>query len=120
MPSIFLSTKLDSYRAMRGASQGASITLLAGANEYIAHFACATAIAAVLGNRELEELCDGLYESCPRYRIPTEDMASALQKLSVRHSIALLDATSDRFVLVWKILSAKPEMQPASTNLDEY
>lgn len=102
MSSLFLDTKLSTYRAVRAASQGASISLFHAAGEYVAMSHCAMSVASVLGGKGTH-IADGWTE----YRIPTAEMLSALMKLSQKHSIALLNVVcgdeGSRFVLVWKI-----------------
>ena len=114
--SLFLESKQNTYRQIRAASQGASISLFHGCGEYVATFACATAIASALGGGAIME------EGVPHYRIPLEDIQPALMKLSTKHSVALLDITcgdeGGRFVLLWKIPVAVPPK--ADVNLDEY
>lgn len=125
--SILRDTKEDSYRAQRQASQGAGITLVYGCGVFIATMDCAKRVATILGDRELQDAGDGIIESIPVYKIPLEEISSALQKLTTRFSVALVDIdvgkNNTRFVLVWKIPAAstngsKPE--PASTNIDDY
>lgn len=117
MPSLFLESKQRTYRQIRAASQGASISLFHGCGEYVATFACATAIAAALGGGAVME------ENVPHYRIPLEEIQSALTKLSAKHSVALLDVTcgddGSRFVLVWKVPAVLVQPKP-ELNLDEY
>lgn len=102
MSSLFLQTKHATYRAIRAASQGASISLVNGAGEYVAHGNCAISIATALGGKGTH-----LAEGWTEYRIPIEEMLSALMKLSQKHSVALLDVVcgeeGSRFVCVWKI-----------------
>lgn len=117
MSSLFLESKQATYRSLRSVSQGASLSLLHGGDEYVSTFACATAIAAILGDRRLS-VADGV----PRFTIPLEEMPSALTKLSAKHSVALLDVTcgdeGSRFVLVWKVPALVQPKQ--EINLDEY
>lgn len=124
--STFYDTKRASHQQQRAVSQGAGITLVVGAGVYSASFECAEHIARVLGSRELKDAGDGIFESIPVYKIPTEEMFSALQKLALKYSIALVELVCERngsrFVLVWKIaptlsLQTPP---PASQNLDDY
>lgn len=94
-----------SYRAQRGVSQGAAITLVSRSGGYTASFECATRCSQILGTRHFMET-DNVFT------IPTEDLHRAITKLSEAFSVALVDTASDengtRFVLVWKILS-RPE-----------
>jgi hypothetical protein len=122
MSSLFFDTKKESYRAIRAASQGASISLSRGCDEYVATFNCATSIASVLGDRELH-----LEETVPTFRIPIEDLSAACLKLATRFSVALVETVcgpeSIRFVLLWKIpVISVPQTDesPSSQNLDEY
>jgi len=97
-------SKRGGYSRQRQASAGAAITLVCGCGEYVALFECATRISKVLGDRELEDLGDGLLEVIPRYRIPFEEMAAGLAKLTEQYSVALVDISEDsRFVLIWRI-----------------
>lgn len=117
--SLFTDTKRESYRAQRQASHGAGLTLVNGIGCYHATFECATKLAAILGNRGLSDVGDGLYESIPRYIIPMEGMHEALEKLTAKYSVALIDLASDtptRFCLVWKIMPT----QPPTYNLDDF
>lgn len=106
--SLFLESKRATYRAQRVASHGASITLVASAGCYVAHFDCARKVASVLGEREMVDLGDGVL----RYAIPMDEMNRALVKLSQRHSIALVDTIEDRFVLVWTVQQVAAEVDP--------
>jgi hypothetical protein len=121
MSSLFFDTKKESYRAIRAASHGASISLSRGCDEYVATFNCATSVASVLGDRALS-LGDGLAE----YRIPVEELHRACLKLAQKFSIALIDVGmvdyEVRFVLLWKIdcMKAPVDSNPAPVNLDEY
>lgn len=94
------------YRAQRSVSKGASITLLASSGCYTAMFDCARKAAEVLGDRDMQELGDGIMESIPLLRIPLETAHDAILKLTAKFSVALVDVvcddTSSRFVLVWK------------------
>lgn len=120
--SLFLDTKKSSYRAIRAASQGASVSLFHGCGEYVAMDQCALSVARVLGGRGMWN--DGF----PEYKIPVEEMSSALLKLSAKHSIALVEAVCGgdgiRFVLLWKIpvteQKSSVDPQPPSLNLDDY
>lgn len=111
MSSLFLDAKQHTYRQLRAASQGASISLFHAAGEYVAMSNCAISVATVLGGKGTH-----LAEGWTEYRIPTDDMLSALMKLSQKHSIALLDVVcgeeGSRFVCIWKIPvcgSAEPQ-----------
>jgi len=99
--------KRQGYRLQRTASHGAAITLVSRCNEYAAMFECATKCAQVLGERAMEDLGDGILEVIPYYRIPTEELYAALQKLSQRFSIALVEYAFTRqggqFVTLWRI-----------------
>lgn len=114
--------KLPGYKQQRGASKGASITLVAGCGVFTALFECATKVAGILGDRGLTELSDGLIDYVPQFSIPVEDLHSVLQKLSKKYSIALVEYTAEaRYVLLWKIEQAQTQTpQPPSTNLDDY
>ena len=102
-PSLFLTTKRETYRQHVAAGQGAGITLVAACGEYVATFDCAIRCAAVLGGRELKELAPLVSE----YRIQLPDIRDAIEKLSQLYSVALVDYCNDRhgarFVLVWRI-----------------
>lgn len=117
--SLFSQAKESSYRAIRAASQGASVTLVRGCEMYNATFACAVSIASVLGDRALN-LGDGI----PVYRIPITEMALACAKLATKFSIALVECVCGdegmRFVLLWRIPAAVPVSLEISTNLDDY
>lgn len=104
--SLFLESKRAMYRAQRVASHGASITLVASAGAYVAHFDCAQKVASVLGEREMVDLGDGVL----RYAIPMDEMNRALVKLSLRFSIALVDTIEDRFVLVCTVPQTTPQL----------
>lgn len=125
--SLFLESKQQSYRSQRAASQGAGITLVCGAGEYTALFDCARSVALVLGDRELKDLGDGINEVIPSFKIPTEELNLALEKICLRFSVALVDFVCEkdtsRFVLLWKIVPSRVQaatVQPVSTNLDDY
>lgn len=122
---LFHDGKRDAYRAQKAASQGATITLTASCGAFVAHFECAKRVAEVLGTRDLLELADGILESVPAYRINTEDLNAALQKIALRFSVSLVDYILDknggRFVLLWKIAPTGQLPQPTpSDNLDDY
>lgn len=118
--------KRQGYRLQRTASLGAAITLVSRVGHYSALFECATRCAEILGDRALEDVGDGILEVIPQYRIPTEDLCTALEKLSKRYSVALLEYTFTRnggqFVCLWRIDCARTNNVPEtpSTNLDEY
>lgn len=122
--SLLLDTKRDSYRAQRTASQGAGITLVSGCNQFTASFDCARHVSEVLGTRELQDVGDGIYEVIPFYKIPSEDLYSALQKLSARFSVALIEyamtKNGGQFVLLWRISPTQNNKPPTSANLDDY
>jgi len=119
MSSLFHEAKAQAYRAIRAASQGASVSLLRGAGDYVATFGCATAVASLLGDRAL---C--LADKVPEYRIPIVEMASACAKLAQRFSIALVDVGmvnyEIQFVLLWKIPAIPQELKSVTTNIDDY
>ncbi len=96
--SLLSEANATAYRLLKAASQGASLSLVSGFNRFIAYGEDAAKIAKVLGSRDYE---NGVLS------IPTEDMSSALTKLTATYSVALLDIVSDsnstRHVLVWKI-----------------
>lgn len=123
MPSL-TELKRQGYRAQRAASHGANITLVAGCGSYRATFECATRIAEVLGDRNLEDVGDGILEVIPSYKIPTEELCETLTQLSRRFSVALVeylcDRSGGRFVCLWRINKAVEQTPPASTNLDDY
>ncbi len=139
MPT-FADIKRDRHRLQRSASGGASITLVSECGQYSALFECANRCAEVLGDRNLEDMGDGLLESIPAYNIPVEDLFSCLQKLATRFSVSLVEyaetKTGGRFVCLWRIVAAVPPPTgdatppPASientthplisTNLDDY
>lgn len=126
---LYIESKQRSYKLQRSASQAASISLVAGSDEYYTMFDCAKKIKDVLGEQGYKDYGDGIYESLPFYRIPFKDVHAALKKLSQHHSIALLDYFSDKteskFILIWKI-SVAPVMpvlcmdHKASVNLEDY
>lgn len=136
--SLLATEMRNAYRAQRGVSQGAGITLVSRSGGYRATFDCAARCAQVLGDRCLEDY--GQHgQSWPIFKIPLEDTYRALVKLAEHFSIALLDLVTDetgsRFVLVWKIPSkadllaaadlgkqevAANDPNQASFNLDEY
>lgn len=128
----FSSFKRPTYAQQRSASSGAAITLISYPGEYRAEFECATRCAEILGDRALTDLGDGILDNIPCFRIPTEDLFSALTKLSQRFSIALVEYTLTRnggmFVCLWRI-NPLPALgtnlgsyqpQPASANVDDY
>jgi hypothetical protein len=92
----------SAYRAQRGVSQGAGITLVSRSGGYSASFGCAEKCAHILGGRNLENR-SGL----PFFKIYTEELHASITKLSEQFSVALVDLVTDekgsRFVLVWKI-----------------
>lgn len=116
--------KRQGYRLQRGASQGATITLLSGCGYYTALFECATRCASILGERTLQDVGDGILEVIPSYKIPTEELNLALQKLSKQFSIALVEYVCEkaggRFVLLWRIDRSPSGALTPSTNLDDY
>jgi len=119
MSSLFHSTKLSSYRAIRGASQGASVSLLHGCGEYVATFACAVSIASALGTQATDEA------GVPTYRVPLEDVATVCAKLAQRFSVALIevvcDGTGSRFILLWKIPAVPvADLNPVSLDPNDY
>jgi len=115
--------KRATYSRQRQASAGAAITLVCGCGEYVALFECATRISKVLGDRELEDLGDGLLEVIPRYRIPFAEMAAGLAKLTEQYSVALVDLICEtegpRFVLIWRIDCSKAVVVEAELTLDD-
>lgn len=102
--TTYLETRKSSYAAQRSASQGAGITLVSHAGEYVASFDCAKHCAEVLGTRNVGVLKEGEVQV---YRILLAEMHSSLLKLSARFSVALVELVAEakdtRFVLVWKI-----------------
>jgi hypothetical protein len=122
----FAEKKRQGYNQQRAASMGAAVTLVSGAGEFRATFECATRCAEVLGNRDLKDLGDGILDVIPHYSIPTENLYSALGKLTSRFSVALVEyASTDnggRFVCLWRInpTPSQPPTQGASTNADDY
>jgi len=122
MPSI-AETKRQGYRLQRTASLGAHITLVARCGEFSALFECATKCAEVLGDRALRDVGDGILEVIPSYCIPVEELNLALQKLSKRFSIALVEYAMTRqggqFVTLWKIERTTVQ-QPPSTDINDY
>jgi len=111
--SAFGDAKRESYAIQRAASQGAGVTLVAGCAEFFAYYTCAHRIAEVLGKDGLRELADGIFESIPCYSISYANLQKHCQRLSTRHSIALVDyvleGSRGRWCLLWKI-----PVQPAS------
>lgn len=123
MPS-FTEIKRQGYRLQRTASEGANITLVSGCGSYTALFECARRCAEVLGDRALTDLGDGIFEVIPSYRISVEDLFSALQKITLRFSVALVEYTNTektggRFVCLWRI-NPQTVSPKASTNIDDY
>ena len=112
--------KRATYSRQRQASAGAAITLVCGCGEYVALFECATRISKVLGDRELEDLGDGLLEVIPRYRIPFAEMSELLERLTQVYSVALVDMAEDcRFVLIWRIDCRKAVVVEEELTLDD-
>lgn len=121
----------SAYRAQRGVSQGAGITLVSRSGGFSAFFECATRCSQLLGNRQLENRGSDS-ESIPVFTIPTQDLHRAITKLSETISVALVDLATDetgsRFVLIWKIPAKLPNAEGEITddpnqgkfNLDEY
>jgi hypothetical protein len=121
MPS-FEAVMRAGHGRQRQASGGAAITLLCGCGEYVALFECATRISKVLGDRELENLGDGLSESVPRYKIRFGEMSDALGKLTEAGlSVALVDQVPEGFVLIWRInpISKAPVEEEQELTLDD-
>ena len=113
-------SKRGGYSRQRQVSAGAAITLVCGCGEYVALFECATRISKVLGDRELEDLGDGLCEVIPRYRIPFAEMSKLLERLTQVYSVALVDMAEDcRFVLIWRIDCRKAVVVEAELTLDD-
>lgn len=123
MSSLFLGSKRASHRQIRAVSQGASVSLVHRAGDYVATFTCATAIAAVLGDRALT-----IEEQVPTYTIPVEELQAACVKLAQKLSVALVDVGmvnhEVQFVLLWKIDCIGKTLTDSnpkpSVNLDEY
>lgn len=117
--SLLLKTKQDTHRLQTLAGRGAGIVLVSGCGEYTATFACATRCAELLGNRNLTTS-----EQIPCYKIPLTEMHEALQKLSARYSVALVDyATTSHggmFVLVWRIEPTIVQTPEPEINWNEY
>lgn len=121
----FSDLKRKGYQQQRNCSQGAAITLVSTAGEFRALFECATRCAEVLGSRELKDLGDGIIEVIPQYTILSEDMFSALGKLTARFSVALVEYTHTRnggqFVCLWRINPpASSTPPPASKDINDY
>lgn len=120
----FTETKRQGYQLQRSASNGAAITLVSCAGEFRALFECASRCAELLGDRELKDLGDGIFDVVPSYRILTEELLSSLQKLTQRFSVALVEyaqtKTGGRFVCLWRINPPAQQPAPASKNLDDY
>lgn len=124
MPS-FSQIKRQGWQLQRNASQGAALTLKAGAGEYTATFECATKCANVLGDGNLFDIGDGILEVIPSYKIPSEDIYSALQKLSMRFSVALVEyamtSKGGQYVCIWRINPTNAQLPSTpSRNLDDY
>lgn len=116
MPSL-TELKRVGYRQQRTASLGATVTLLSCAGRHTALFECATKVASVLCDRNLQDIGDGLLEYIPFYCIPNEQLNEALLKLSKSFSIALVEySASGQFVCLWKI----NRVSTPTTNLDDY
>lgn len=96
----------SAYRAQRGVSQGAGITLVSRSCGFSAFFESATRCSQLLGNRQLENRGTDA-EKLLVFTIPTEDLHRSITKLSEMFSVALVDLATDengsRFVLIWKI-----------------
>lgn len=103
--SLLTDEMRSAYRAQRGVSQGAGITLVSRSGGYSASFGCAEKCGNILGSRYL----DLVMMDVPVFRIPTEDLHKSITKLAEQFSVALVDLVTDetgsRFVLVWKIPS---------------
>lgn len=114
------------YRLQRAASLGAQVTLLSGCGYHSALFECATHVAAILGDRNLSDLGDGIEEIIPVYRIPNDELNDALLKLSKHFSIALVEYAVDKlgrqFIGLWRInrVSPSPLSEIPSANPDDY
>jgi len=131
--SLLYDEMRSAYRAQRGVSQGASITLVSRSGGYSAFFDCAAKCSYVLGSRHLEDRGDAK-QRLPVYTIPTEELHVSITKLADQFSVALVDLVTDekgsRFVLVWKIVPSKPQLlapsadgvgyTPMADVLDEY
>lgn len=100
--SLLTDEMRSAYRAQRGVSQGAGITLVSRSGGYTAMFECADRCTVILGMRNRDN-------STGTLRIPTEDLHKSITKLAEQFSVALVDLVTDetgsRFVLVWKIPS---------------
>jgi hypothetical protein len=124
--SLMHETRKESHRAQRQVSGGAGITLVLGCGQLSASFECATRCAEMLGQTYLGEAGDGFLEIIPIFKIPMEDAASCLAKLTARYSVALVDMAcgdkNSRFVLVWKIPATPAVTIPekVSLNLEDY
>lgn len=128
----FSDLKRKGYNASRTASNGATITLINSNGEFRAEFECATYCAEVLGNRGLTDLGDGIDDVIPCFRIPTEELYPAIEKLTKRFSVALVEFVMTRnggqFVCLCRLnrvtLPAFPipaeTTHLVSTNLDDY
>lgn len=116
--SLFSQAKESSYRAIRAASQGASVTLVRGCEMYYATFSCATSVASALGAPATLEDC------VPVFHIPITEMAIICAKLATKFSIALVECVCGdegmRFVLLWKIPAEKISEETPSLNPDDY
>lgn len=124
--SLLLKAKQDTHRLQTLAGRGAGIVLVSGCGEYTATFACATRCAELLGSRALEYLGERIGDEThiPCYKIPLTEMHEALQKLSTRYSVALVEyaaaAHGGMFVLVWRIEPSKPQTPEPEINWNEY
>ena len=110
--SLLTNEMRSAYRAQRGVSQGAGITLVSRSGGYSASFDCAERCAKLLGTRSQNQLLNWslLGDSPPLFLIPTQDLHTSITKLSEQFSVALVGLVTDdekgsRFVLVWKIPS---------------
>lgn len=114
--------KRAAWNQQRQVSQGAAVVLVCGAGYFTAMFECAKRCAEVLGNRDLDDIGDGFIDYIPRFKIDLLDISSALQKLTTKYSVALVDVTPDkhgtRFVLVHKIPAAIPAKE--ETPIDDF
>lgn len=105
--SQFSDIQRRKYTIIRGASQGADISLVTAYDGFHAGFECAARVAEVLGFSGLKNWGS---ESDPvmQYTIPLTQMPKACEKLSQRFSIALLDQLPNEkgniaWGLIWKI-----------------
>lgn len=127
MPSPFNELQRRKHRIIRGASQGADISLASAYDGYHAAFECAVKVAEVLGPEGSRDY-GSKAEPLPAYVIPVAQMQKACEKLSQLYSVAILDSIASEkgdivWGLVWKIRKAeggKPAPVQKEISLDDF